>query len=410
MKLTPTILPAKVLKDGTHRIRIGMSHRGDTRYFVTRFTVPARSNVVGGAVVGVPNANYINQQLLKKMSEIYRAFDELEDIDFLSCSQLLMKIEEKLMGERPITLAEVLERYSKKKERENRETTIRITKNAIDKALDFFGGSYIMKDLTANALYDFDERMSGCGLNDTTRSMYLIVLKKAVYYAVSNGLVVYTKPPFKDFKMPRSRERNVGLSIEEIRAIRDARFDDMGRLSRRLCFMRDLFMLSFYLCGMNMVDIMRLDFSGETIRFMRQKTETRRSADKSTEFTIQPEARVLIDRLMPNGKLMYGGKECVRISIQPCLTLYLPKIAAACGISSRIIFYSARKSFAQIANELMVKDSVIEYCIGDAVSISNKTIGAYINVNRRMADAAIRRVFDAVASDKTMDELVEPLM
>ena len=55
----------------------------------------------------------------------------------------------------------------------------------------------------------------------------------------------------------------------------------------------------------------------------------------------------------------------------------------------------------------MIKDSIIEFCIGDAVSNDRKVIGSYIKVNKRMADAAIRKVFNAVASTKTMDELIE---
>ena len=86
---------------------------------------------------------------------------------------------------------------------------------------------------------------------------------------------------------------------------------------------------------------------------------------------------------------------------------YLPKVAKQCEIKHRFIYYSARKTFTQIANELMIKDSIIEYCIGDAVSNDRKVIGSYIRVNKRMADAAIRKVFDAVASKKTMDQLVE---
>lgn len=58
----------------------------------------------------------------------------------------------------------------------------------------------------------------------------------------------------------------------------------------------------------------------------------------------------------------------------------------------RLTFYSARKTFAQLANELMIKDSIIEYCLGDSVSTEGKVIGHYINVNQRMADKAIRKV------------------
>lgn len=57
----------------------------------------------------------------------------------------------------------------------------------------------------------------------------------------------------------------------------------------------------------------------------------------------------------------------------------------------------------------MIKDSVIEYCIGDAPLPSNRALYFYVRGNKRMADKAIRRVFDAVASDKSMEQLISEL-
>lgn len=57
----------------------------------------------------------------------------------------------------------------------------------------------------------------------------------------------------------------------------------------------------------------------------------------------------------------------------------------------------------------MIKDSVIEYCIGDSPLPSNRALSFYVRVNKRMADKAIRRVFDAVASDKSMEQLISEL-
>ena len=71
-----------------------------------------------------------------------------------------------------------------------------------------------------------------------------------------------------------------------------------------------------------------------------------------------------------------------------------------------MIYYSARKTFAQLANQLMVKDSIIEYCLGDVVHHPRRAISFYVKVNKLMADKAIRTVFDAVASDKPLELIV----
>lgn len=406
MKLKPTILPAKVLQDGTHRIRIAMSHRGTTRYFQTRFIIPSKSNLLGGQVIGIPNASYINQQLLKQMSEIYQAFDKLEDTDYMTCSQLLTMIEETIKGNKPITLHEAFDLYRQNKLRSTSDSTIRILDTAIAAIEPFFPEDYPLKRLDAMKLFELRDYLAKKKkLNSTTQLMYLGYLRGAVAFAVRHKKVQYDVMPFRDFDMPKNKVRDVSLSIEQLRSIRDAEFE--GQYKEQMTFSRDLFMLSFYLCGMNLVDILRLDLSKDSVRFLRQKTASRRSEDKSTEFTIQPEARVLIDKLIKDGQIIYKKRWRTYYSLTRTLNRHLKHVAEACKIDRRLIYYSARKTFAQLANELMVKDSIIEYCIGDSISMASRTIGNYIHINKRMADAAIRKVFDAVASNKSMDELVE---
>ena len=405
MKLKPTILPAKVLQDGTHKIRIAMSHRGQTRYFTTRFTVNSPKEVMGGQVIGIPNASYINQQLLKQMQEIYQAYDALEDTDYLSCSQLLSMIEAKIRGDKPITLHEGFQLYRQHKLRSTSESTIRIIDTAMAAIKPFFADEYPLKSLDAMTLYELRDYLTKNGLNSTTQLMYLGYLRGAVAFAVRHKKVQYEVMPFRDFEMPKNIIRDVSLTIEQLRTMRDAEFE--GQYKEQMTFSRDLFMLSFYLCGMNLVDMLRLDLSKESLRFLRQKTKSRRTEDKSTEFTVQPEARALIDKLFKNGQIIYKNRYRTQNSLNRTLNRHLKHIADACKIDRRLIFYSARKTFAQLSNELMIKDSIIEFCIGDSVSTGSRTIGSYIHINKRMADAAIRKVFDAVASTKTMDELIE---
>ena len=409
MKLKPTIVPNKVLKDGTHKIRIAMSHRGQTRYFLTRFTVPSPKNVMGGQVIGIPNASYINQQILSQMQEIYKAFDALEDVDYMTCSQLLGMIEAKIKGDKPITLYEAFELYKQNKARSNSESSIRILDTAMASIKPFFKEDYPLKRLDAMTLYELRDYLAKeKGLNSTTQLMYLGYLRGAVAFAVRHRKVEYEVKPFRDFDMPKNIVRNVWLTLEQLRTIRDKEFT--GQYKEQMTFSRDLFMLSFYLCGMNLADIVRLDLSKPVIRFLRQKTMNYRPEEQSTEFTIQPEARVLIDKLFANvnnGLVEYKRKGRTLNSVNKTLNRHLKHVAEQCGIESRLIFYSARKTFTQLANEMMIKDSVIEFCIGDSTATGNKTIGNYIKVTRRMADAAIRKIFDAVASTKTMDELVE---
>ena len=70
------------------------------------------------------------------------------------------------------------------------------------------------------------------------------------------GLVKIKHYPFKVYKIgapPKTRKRNV--APEQIIRLRDCVLPSDSRAE----LARDLFMLSFYLCGMNAVDLYKLD-------------------------------------------------------------------------------------------------------------------------------------------------------
>lgn len=99
--------------------------------------------------------------------------------------------------------------------------------------------------------------------------------------------------------------RDIALSLDQLREIRD--MEITGKWEE--CA-RDIFMLSFYLCGMNMADILEQDLTQKFVKFIRVKTRSRRNPNEQTEFSIQPEARAIIDKYMcEDGKLRFYGRE-----------------------------------------------------------------------------------------------------
>lgn len=406
MNLRVVILPAKILADGRHKVRIAISHNGVTRYFVTRFCVPSEKNIVSGNIVGIPNAAYANNQIRLKMSKIYEAFDSIEDTDYYTCSQLVSLIEDKLSGGKPMTLKMLGEEYIRVRRTVVASGTIYIYERGMAEINSFFGEDFLLSRLKVTDVSAFKEYLSK-KLNPTTTNLRLRVLNMIVTYAVRHNYVKFDVSPFTDVSLPHGKVRDCALSIEQLRTIRDMKFTD-SRLDKCLSFVRDMFMLSFYLCGMNLADILAIDLRKPIVSFVRQKTKNRKADKVKTEFSMQPEAMEILKRILDSdGHIRFKGKNMTYNQISCLFSRNLQTIATMCGIESQFIFYSARKTFAQIANELMVKDSIIEYCIGDTVSTSTKVIGYYIHTNIRMADNAIRKVFDAVKSNKTIDELVE---
>lgn len=403
MNLRVVVLPAKVLADGTHKVRIAISHKGQTRYFVTRFVVPSLNNIINGQVVGVNNASYINQQLRIRMMRIYSICDKTKDIEYYTCSQLVQYIEDAESNAGPKSIHEIGEKFQITRKNSYKASTLRLYVDALAYFEKYFGADYLLQRLTSTDLHKFELYLKeNRGLSQTTISIKMRNLHTVINFAIRQKFVEFDISPYADYADPKPTRRNCAITLEELRRIRD--IDLSGERGTQISNARDIFMLSFYLCGMNLQDIMAQDFRKSSVRFMRKKTETRKKEPTYTEFAIQPEARAILNRLTKNGTFMVDHMRSCN-AVQRILYDCLPRLATLCGIETRFIYYSARKTFAQLANQLFVKDSVIEYCIGDTVTQSNKVIGYYIQVTPQMANISIRHLFDAVAGDKSLEEL-----
>ena len=67
-------------------------------------------------------------------------------------------------------------------------------------------------------------------------------------------------------------------------------------------------MLTYYLAGMNLVDMLAIDFRGDEVSYTRKKTSHTKEDETVTCFSIPDEARPIIKKYMKrnNGKLVFG--------------------------------------------------------------------------------------------------------
>lgn len=401
MNLRIVILKAKQRANGTNKIRIAVSHNSTTRYIPTRFSVDGERNLRNGVVVNMPNAAYINQQLRTELNKIYTIFDSLEDRDAYTCSQLIKVIKHKMTKGTIRTVEEINFEMLRIKEHSWSEGTLRLHRDGIKRFIEYAGKNFILSMLDSAMLYGYKNHLKGLGMSETTIGIRVGVIRRLVYFATTHGYAKYDVPPFFDYKEKMPVARDLALSLDQLREVRDMELTGKWEQCAR-----DIFMLSFYLCGMNLADILEQDLSKPYVMFIRVKTRSRRNPNEQTEFSIQPEARAIIDKyICEDGRLRFYGRETKK-SIQHITDDYIRRIRKELGIE-KMVYYSARKTFAQLANELMIKDTVIEYCIGDAPSNPRRALNFYIKINKRIADKAIRKVFDAVASDKPLEQLME---
>lgn len=420
MNLRICILPSQPLKDGRFKIRIALAHNKETRYFVTDYYVSSDKSIKNGVISGKEaGARETNLKVRAYMDKIQNAYDSIEGAEYFSCSELVEMIKEKMKGSKPKTIAEVFDLLRSRKELQGRsESSIKNYSISKKVCIRYFGDRRTLQSLTDTDLLLFKNWLDSAehyhhtndpdkrtdkklGFSQSSQRTIFTLFKAVYNFAVKQRFFIPERDIWDEFEIPSIEKRDCDLTITELRTLRDYKFDDPYLES-----LRDLIMLSFYLCGMNLADILRQNLSQPIICYRRIKTERSRKPDETTEFTIQPEARAIIDKYWVNGRIEFRGKTS-KESINHQIQHKLKEVKDACKIENRLLFYSARKTFAQLCLELGVPDAVLAYCIGDTPR--TQTLNFYRSSNRQLADKYIRKVFDFVASNKTIDEAIAEL-
>lgn len=211
--------------------------------------------------------------------------------------------------------------------------------------------------------------------------------------------------PFAKIQIPRiplSRKR--ALTADQIAAI--AALPDQSTLCpgvNRFNFARDVFMLSFYLVGMNATDLYHAtDYQDGRITYERMKTKTRRADRAEISIKVEPEVVPLIEKYRdPTGKRVFNFHQLYSSTdtFTAALNYGLKKIGAILGIED-LEFYAARHSWATIA----VNDAGVDkYTVHEAlnhVDPAMRVTDIYIKKNWSNIDRANRAVIDLVFSPK----------
>ena len=227
-------------------------------------------------------------------------------------------------------------------------------------------------------------------LSPTSINIYITLLKVVINYAVKMRYVTFDVDPFVTAKVPSAKKRETFITVEQLRKIRDAKLE-----KHNMCVIRDIFMLTYYLAGMNLVDMLDYDFRNtDKIYYVRKKTRHTKEGENAVNFSIPDEAKPIIQRYMnkKSGKLIFGRYSSY-VSCYNVLARKIKELAEVGGIKHYFTLYSARKSFVQHGFDLGIPLSTLEYCIGQSMKDS-RPIFNYVSIMKKHADKAIREILD----------------
>lgn len=382
------IVPTKKLSNGRHRIRIAVAHHSQTRYISTQFTLDSASQLKNGRVIRHENAANMNSCLRKLINEYEEIVTSISYLPAISCTELIRIItyEQKKKG---ITFQTVAKEYMDFMKGEEREKSYKLYKIAAERFIKYMKGDFPLIQLRPLHIQEFAEVLHRENLADTTIRIYLTLIKVILNYAGKMNYVNYSIHPFILFKMPVSNVRDLDLSIDELKRIRDAHL-----YKPFLFIVRDIFMLTYYLGGINLRDLLAYNFKDkEYMRYVRHKTRNSKKGKNEIVFTIQPEAKAIIDRyLTKDGKLKFGRYSSYK-QIYSLIFRHIDKVTKFSGISKKVTYYSARKTFAQHGYNLGIQIEKIEYCIGHSMK-NNRPIFNYIKIMQEHADKVFREILN----------------
>lgn len=384
--LNAVIVPAKVLKGGRHKVRIAVAHNGETRYIVTSIIIDSVKEFKNGAVVRRPDAAILNTKLRGEIQKYQNVIDELGYTEGLTCPELVYQIKNFEVS-RHRTLSSIYKEFSENKIQKPGTRGVYSTSWAtITRHLN---PDILIEHINHATIAGLDKFLHEEGYKPTTIRNHFVFLKQLLNYAKRYGYVQYRIDPFVGHKLPFVQPRQSWITVDDVRTLRDLQ---SNKKNIRKC--RDLIMLSYYLGGINMVDLEKINFNGtDTIKYKRTKTADRPKINEYVEFQIPEEAKEIINRIKgADGRIQLTSPQRDDVCRQFFRT-NMPKLAELTGIP-QLVYYSARKSFAQHAFQLGIHPSIVDYILGHKIDKGGDTLFNYIFVTPEMATEAVRKVLD----------------
>lgn len=211
-------------------------------------------------------------------------------------------------------------------------------------------------------------------LKRNTVAKYLKCIKTVIRYAEDDGVAVN-----QAYRKVNSRAESDtpmrNLPVETFRRIRDTSIK--GKTARY----KDAFLLSFYLIGINMADLLALPkdcIVNGRLQYKRAKT------GKNYSILIQPEAQAIIDKYPGKDHLLDFAEKCSCFRYN-CNDL-LNKLEAG------LTWYWARYSWANFAVDLDIPKDIISEALGH--KHGSTVTGIYIKYKLDKVDKANRQVID----------------
>ena len=398
----------------TFPVKVAINHGGSSAYLSTGVSVKESewlSKPSPGQVVNHPRKEALNIKLAERKLEIDKTIEMLRlkgELKGASASEIKAKVEKRLFygveGEDRVEypLTECFARFTASKAR--KERTIKVYEETLKKIQSFDGykDGMTFASVTPSWLSAFNSWLERTSPSANARGVYLRSIRAVFNFALAEELT--SAPyPFRRFKIRTEPTPDRSLTPEELQRLWAA------PCNRETEKYRDLFFLSFFLCGMNLEDIL------EAGKPKNGRVEKRRiKTGQPLTIRIETEAQAIIDKYKGKDKLLdvlggcrnYGNYlHRVNNALKRIGQTYNPHTKEWEGeaVVPCLSFYYARYSWATIAAGLDIPERTVGAAMGHGTARSVTSI--YMRVDmRKKIDEANRKVIDFCFGDLESSE------
>ncbi|MCR4564544.1 MAG: site-specific integrase [Bacteroidales bacterium] len=377
----------RVKEGGRYPLKFGISFAGQYAYIPTGIDLDQKQ-WNGREIVKCEQKALYTQLINYKRMELEKAMIGLEcrGVNQAKSSPHLKELlERQLSGHYKASTYPVRDAFEEKMKTLPKDSTRSLYRLTIDRMSEYSDfNSLRMSDIDYRWLCGFEQYLRGRGNKVNTIGIAMRNIRAVFRHLIKLGDIEADSYPFNKFSVKSEETAKRALLLDQMRAIRD---EPKGPKKRYA----DIFMLTFYLLGINLIDLLSLrEITPDgRIEYRRSKT------GKIYSVKVEPEALAIIDRYRGTRHLIdildRRKEKNAHKSFTSRMNKYLKEMIP--GISS----YWARHSWATIAAELEVPIETIAAALGH--NIGNRVTAIYIKFNQQKVDEANRKVIDRLNED-----------
>ena len=406
-------------QDGTYNIKIRVTQNQKKRYLATPWYV-TKDDLTRS--LKLKNQKYVD--LAEDLIRTYRNRCDLlgTRIKSMTVDEVVAFIEKPKEVERwDLDIVEYTRQHIRRLQETGHEGNAQTYKVAINSLVKFLGRDKVsisevtVKMLKSWVAWILDQKTCKAGFaphNYISRLRAIHNMAKKEFNDEDAGIIRIPNSPFSHIDIPKEPvPEKRALTIEQMRKILDLPYKSSPYPNtNRYNFALDMFILSFALVGMNLVDLYYCENCNDgRITYERTKTKNRRADRARISIKIQPEIQALVDKYRdPTGKRvfkfyrMYASMS----TLHKAVGYGLKKIAETAGLDE-LEFYAARHTWATIAQNDAGVDKWTVHTALNHVDESTRITDTYIRKSWDPIDKANRKVLNLV---KIKRHFVEPVL